>query len=64
MKILVIYYSRTGVTKKVAEILKGKLGADLEAIEDKINRRGVFGYIRSGREATLKIVPEILPFKN
>ena len=32
-KILILYYSQTGVTKKAAEVLQKKLGADIEAIE-------------------------------
>ena len=32
-KILILYYSQTGVTKKAAEALQKELGADIEAIE-------------------------------
>lgn len=53
-KILVVYYSRTTTTKKVAEILADKLGADLEEIKDVVNRMGVKGYLISGRDATLR----------
>jgi len=64
MKTLILYYSRTGVTKKVAEILKEKLGAELETVVDTVNRQGVLGYLKSGKEATLKISPEISPLVN
>lgn len=48
---LVVYYSRSGHTKRVAEQLSKKLGADLEEIHDTQKRSGVRGYLRSGFEA-------------
>jgi len=54
MKILVVYYSRTGLTKKLALSLAEKIGAATEAIIDQDRRAGVLGYIRSGREAVSK----------
>ena len=53
-KILVVYYSRKQTTKKVAEILAEKLGADIEEIKDTVDRRGVKGYWLSGKDATLR----------
>lgn len=53
-KILVAYYSRTATTKKVAEILADKLGADIEEIRDTVDRKGVKGYWLSGKDATLR----------
>jgi flavodoxin len=66
MKTLIVYYSRTGVTKKVAEILKARLAnlthnCDLEEITDTKNRQGPIGYMLSGREAMKKITPVIKP---
>lgn len=63
MKILVVYYSRTGITKKVAERIASALGADKEEIIDKSNRSGVMGYLRSGKEAVKKILADIEPVK-
>lgn len=54
MKTLVVYYSRTGLTAKVAAKLVIALGAEVEAIVDKSDRAGVIGYLRSGREAMQK----------
>ena len=54
MKILLVYYSRTGLTKKVAESLAAKIGADVEEIVDTNKRSGVMGYIMSGRETIAK----------
>jgi flavodoxin len=53
-RILVVYYSRTGTTRKVAEVLARLLHADLEELVDTQNRRGLLGYFRSGREAFFK----------
>ncbi|MFA5176063.1 MAG: hypothetical protein WC413_02290 [Candidatus Nanoarchaeia archaeon] len=54
MKTLVIFYSRTGTTKKIAENISKKLKCDIEEIFDCENRVGVKGYIKSGKQATLK----------
>ena len=51
MKALVVYYSRTGNTKRVAEMIAGALKADLEELVDKRGREGFLGYLRSGRDA-------------
>lgn len=51
MKTLVVYYSRTGTTSKIGEIIAGKLGADKEEIKDTVNRSGAVGYVYAGRDA-------------
>ena len=58
-RVLVVYYSRSGSTRTVAEALAGALGADLEPIQDEVDRRGVWGYLRSGTEASLGASTEI-----
>ena len=45
MKSLVVFYSRTGNTKFVAEIIASELGADLEEIKDLKNREGNVGWM-------------------
>lgn len=52
MKKLVAFYSRTGTTKHVAHELAVALKADIEEIKDTRNRSGLFGWLRSGYEAT------------
>ena len=52
--ILVVYYSRTGKTRLVAEKLAGLLGADVEEITEEKNRSGVLGYLVAGKDALLK----------
>ena len=49
--ILVVYYSRTGSTRKVAEYITKQLGADMEAIIDMKKRSGVGGFVLGGRDA-------------
>ena len=59
MRILVAYYSRTGTTRKVAEHLRERLGADLEEIVDKKKRGGPMGWLLAGRDASNKSLTEI-----
>lgn len=59
MKTLIAYYSRTGITKKVAEKLAGALNCEIEEVKDLKNRKGVLGYLLSGREAMQKTLPAV-----
>ncbi|MBN2395875.1 MAG: hypothetical protein JXC36_05345 [Candidatus Atribacteria bacterium] len=52
--ILVVYYSRTGATRKAAEYITKKLGADMEEIIDMKKRSGIFGFIIGGRDALMR----------
>ena len=57
MKSLVAYYSRTNITKKLAEDIAAKTGADIEEIISKVNYQGKLGYARGGKDAiTEKII--------
>lgn len=58
-RILVVYYSRTGTTRKVAAALAAKLGCDSEEIVEARSRNGMFGYLRSLIEARRQIPPHI-----
>lgn len=51
-RILVVAYSRTGTTLKLARRIAQALGADLEVLQDVKSRAGWLGYLRSGYEAT------------
>ena len=64
MKALIIYFSRTGMTRKVAENLKIKLNADIEEIKDPTDRAGVMGYFRCGKESMKKILAPIEDIKS
>jgi len=63
MKILVTYYSRTGITKKVAELIAKTLKADTEEIISVANRLGKEVYGLCGKEAFNKTLAEIKPIK-
>jgi flavodoxin len=54
MRSLVIYYSRTGRTKKIAEELHTSLGADIDEIQDEKKRSGIMGWLSAGRDARSK----------
>ena len=56
---LIVYYSRTGVTRHVAEQIARRVGADAIAIRDVRSRDGVLGYVRSAMEAMHGTLPEI-----
>jgi len=64
MKILVVYYSKTGNTKKVANDLAIKLKADIEEIIDLKNRSGIVGWIIGGKDALQEKFTEIKSIKN
>jgi len=49
--ILCVYYSRTGATKALMEEIAGELGCEIVALDDGINRSGLFGWLRSGMDA-------------
>lgn len=58
---LVVFYSRSGFTRRVAQTLAQALGADLEELHDGRNRSGFLGYLRSGMEATFGMLPRLTP---
>ncbi|MFS2002815.1 flavodoxin family protein [Duganella sp. CT11-25] len=58
---LIVYYSRTGVTAKVAEALAHACGADLERIQEDRPRTGAGGYLRSAWQALRRLPAEIAP---
>lgn len=51
MKILIVYYSRGGNTRTVAQALAQAVGGDIEPIVDMEKRSGFTGFVRSGYEA-------------
>ncbi|MEM3364113.1 MAG: NAD(P)H-dependent oxidoreductase [Candidatus Micrarchaeia archaeon] len=54
MKALVVYYSRTGTTKKVAEAIADALKCPVEVLSDQKNRRGPVGYARCAKDILLR----------
>ena len=51
MKTLIVYYSRTGLTKKIATHISETLKADIDEIIDTKKRSGAIGYMSGGRDA-------------
>lgn len=64
MKALVVYYSRTGTTKKVATEIAAALDADVEELREKADRSGKVGYMMAGRDAMRKTPAELLPLQH
>lgn len=54
MKSLIVYYSRTGKTKKVAEFIKEELNGEIEEITSLKNRNGILGILLSIYESLFK----------
>ena len=52
MKSLVVYYSRTGTAKFVAETIAAELGSDIEEIIDLKNREGKLNYVGAAGDAS------------
>ena len=53
MRALVVFYSRTGNTKRIAEELSKMIDADTEELHDTKNRKGIIGFILSGMDARM-----------
>jgi len=63
MKSLVVFYSRTGNAKFVAETIATEMGADLEEIVDLKKRAGTLGWISAGKDASQEKETQISPTK-
>ncbi len=68
MRVLIAYYSRTGVTRKtcsaVADVLRSlddSIEVQVEEIEDRTDRSGARGYLAGGKDAMLRRPTEIGP---
>ena len=57
MKSLVVYYSRSKITEKLAQDIAGRIDADIEEIKSKVNYQGKLGYARGIKDgASGKII--------
>ncbi|MGZ4864141.1 MAG: flavodoxin family protein [Halobacteriota archaeon] len=64
MKPLVVYYSRTGTTKQVAEKLAQSLNCESEELIDTKKRSGPLGWVGAGRDATQKKLTTLADIKH
>ncbi|MBE6491272.1 MAG: flavodoxin [Methanobrevibacter thaueri] len=63
MKSLVVYYSRTSITKRLAEDIASKTSSDIEEIKSKVNYSGKIGYARGGKDAITEKIVELEELK-
>lgn len=56
-----VFYSRSGFTRIVAEDLARALNADLEELVDTKNRAGVLGYLRSSFDGARGRLTQLKP---
>ncbi|MBL7053647.1 hypothetical protein ISS06_00380 [Patescibacteria group bacterium] len=64
MKILLVFYSRTKTTAKLAKVMAGKIDCDSEEIIDTFDRQGARGYLISGKQTIQKKLTLLEPIKN
>lgn len=59
MKKLVIFYSRTGNTKRIAEEIARKINADIDEVTDLKKRKGILNWILAGRDGMKRNLTKI-----
>jgi flavodoxin len=64
MKLLVVFYSRTGTTKRVGEAISQALNCDSEELIDEKKRSGPLGFVRSIRDARAKSLTTLAELKH
>ena len=62
-KSIVIFYTRTGNTRFVAEEIATVLGSDLRPLVEKRNRQGAWGYLWSGFDALVENKAKLQEFQ-
>jgi flavodoxin len=61
LKSLVVYYTRTGNARFVAETIAAEIGADVEEVIDLKKRTGALAYLSGGADARRGKETEIVP---
>ena len=61
MKTLIVYYSRTNVTKGIANEIQSLLDCDIEEITDDGKYDGKLGFLKGGMNATMGRASDINP---
>ncbi|MFA4639824.1 flavodoxin family protein [Pyrococcus kukulkanii] len=59
MKTLIVFYSRSRTTKRIAQEVARALNADIDEIIDKKPRKGILGFLIAGYDATMGKTTEI-----
>lgn len=62
-KVLVIFFSRTGTTRRLAEHIARATSGDLEELREERSRAGLLGWLRSGYEGTYRRSANVLPIQ-
>lgn len=63
-RVLVVCYSRSGLTRRVADAIAARLGCDVEELVDAVDRRGLFGYFRAGFDAFFGRATSLVPIRH
>ena len=63
-KTLIVYHSRTGDTRRIAQHLAGRLGADLDQIRIVQPMDGVLGYVACAIESMAQLTPALRPMRH
>lgn len=61
MNALIVYYSRTNVTKGIANLIQKELNCDIEEITDDGKYEGKLGFLKGGMNATMGRPSDINP---
>lgn len=64
MNSLVVYYSRTGITKKVGESIANQIDADIEEIVSQVKYGGKIGFAKAGKHALSQKIIDIGELKH
>lgn len=61
METLLVFFSRSGHTRRLAQEIARACAADLEELHEPRGRAGMLGYLRSGLQAMREVAPPIRP---
>jgi flavodoxin len=59
MKLLTVYFTRSGNTEKVVKKVQESFGGDVELIKESVSRKGLVGWLKSGSGNSKREVAEI-----
>ena len=63
LKVLIVYFTRTGNTERVVKKIHEAIGGDIELITEPTSRKGIIGWIRSGGQNSKREAAKINPVK-